>query len=106
MSVSSVSSVFRLHQITSVYVGGTGHGARQYGASRGFKKIFGGGGGGLNVNIVSVHILYIGFTSVLCLFMSDRTGFQVLQFTSDYVRLRLWTGTWSSTTGTKQGQDI
>ena len=41
--------------------------------------------GGLQVNIVSVHVLYIGFTSVLRLFTLDRMGCQVLQFTSVYV---------------------
>ena len=56
-------------------------------------------GGGLQVNIVSVHILYVGFTLILRLFMLDGTVCQVLQFTSVYVSLRWWAETWTSTIG-------
>ena len=49
--------------------------------------------GGPQVKIVSVHILYVSFTTVLRLFTLDRTGCQVLQFTSVYVGLCLWAET-------------
>ena len=42
-------------------------------------------GGGLQVIIVSVHVLYIGLTPVLCMLTLDRRGCQVLQFTLVYI---------------------
>ena len=53
------------------------------------------GGGGLQVKIVSVHVLYFSFFSYVSQVMSVLSFFSLGQ--SGYVSLRWRDGTWSST---------